>query len=315
MALTIRYQTAHTPLTIVSDHKDIPEDATVVWYDFNDPDDRDNELLKQQFDFNYLEVDDAIHGVPRVKYKAYDDYQYIVFHAILSDNYKPNALNIFLKDSILITYHHNTIQSLNQVAEHLSKDFESDLDGADIVIHILDMMVDDYFDIVNDIEEKVYNFEGQHVDDRHSNSVMDNVFQLRSDLIKVKRVLFPMREVVDTIKREGKLIVDSKHNMYIQHVDDHLIKQSNAIHSAQEMTNEIRENFESYSSFRMNNIMQVLTLVSVIFSPLTFIAGIYGMNFTNMPELNLKYGYFLCLAVMLVIAIALILYFKRKKWF
>ena len=121
--------------------------------------------------------------------------------------------------------------------------------------------------------------------------IMDNVFQIKSDLIKIKRVLFPMQELVNTIKTEGNLIVDSKHSMHIQHIDDHLIKQNNIIRTSQEMANEIRENFESYSSFRMNSIMQVLTLVSVIFSPLTFIAGVYGMNFEYMPELKWQYSY------------------------
>ena len=141
---------------------------------------------------------------------------------------------------------------------------------------------------------------------------MDNVFQIKSDLIKIKRVLFPMQELVNTIKTEGNLIVDSKHSMYIQHIDDHLIKQNNIIRTSQEMANEIRENFESYSSFRMNSIMQVLTLVSVIFSPLTFIAGVYGMNFEYMPELKWQYSYPICMIVMLIIAIALIIFFKRK---
>ena len=105
-----------------------------------------------------------------------------------------------------------------------------------------------------------------------------------------------MQELIDTMKQNGDLIIDNKHSLYIQHIDDHLIKQRNIIRTAQEMTNEIRENFESYTSFRMNSIMQVLTLVSVIFSPLTFIAGIYGMNFVNMPALHLHYGYYICLA-------------------
>lgn len=141
---------------------------------------------------------------------------------------------------------------------------------------------------------------------------MDNVFQIKSDLIKIKRVLFPMQELVNTIKTEGNLIVDSKHSMYIQHIDDHLIKQNNIIRTSQEMANEIRENFESYSSFRMNSIMQVLTLVSVIFSPLTFIAGVYGMNFEYMPELKWQYSYPICMIVMLIIAIALIIFSKEK---
>lgn len=315
MSITIRYQTPHTSLTTVPDIADVPKDATIVWYDFEDATAKENDFLRENFDFNYLEIDDTITGVPRVKYKAYDDYQYIVFHSINSDDYSPRALNVFLKNNVLVTYHHKHFSSLMKVAKWNAYHHDGELDCADIVIHILDMMVDKYFDFVYDIEEKVYNFEDKHVDDALSKKVMDNVFKLRSDLIKIKRVMFPMQELVETIKSEGNLIVDSKHSMYIQHIDDHLIKQSNIIRTSQEMTNEIRENYESYSSFRMNSIMQILTLVSVIFSPLTFIAGVYGMNFDNMPELRWHYSYYICLVVMLVIAIALIIFFRRKRWF
>lgn len=315
MSITIRYQTPHTSLTTVPDIADVPKDATIVWYDFEDATTKENDFLRENFDFNYLEIDDTITGVPRVKYKAYDDYQYIVFHSINSDDYSPRALNVFLKNNVLVTYHHKHFSSLMKVAKWNAYHHDGELDCADIVIHILDMMVDKYFDFVYDIEEKVYNFEDKHVDDALSKKVMDNVFKLRSDLIKIKRVMFPMQELVETIKSEGNLIVDSKHSMYIQHIDDHLIKQSNIIRTSQEMTNEIRENYESYSSFRMNSIMQILTLVSVIFSPLTFIAGVYGMNFDNMPELRWHYSYYICLVVMLVIAIALIIFFRKKRWF
>ena len=315
MTMTIRYQTASQPLTEVSRIEDVPSEATIVWYDFEDATEKENEFLRNHFDFNYLEIDDAINGIPRAKYKAYEDYQYIVFHSILTHDYAAIALNVFLQGNTLVTYHHKRFESLKKVVQDNQKHHVSDLDCADIVIHILDSMVDKYFNFVYDIEDKVYTFEDRHVDDRYSKSVMDNVFQLRSDLIKIKRVLFPMQELVDTIKSEGKLIIDTKHSMYIQHIDDHLIKQRNVIRTSQEMTNEIRENYEYYTSFRMNNIMQILTLVSVIFSPLTFIAGIYGMNFAYMPELNWHYGYFICLFVMLIISIILIIFFKRKKWF
>ena len=315
MTMIIRYQTTNQSLTQVDTVKDIPQDATIVWFDFEKASSEENDYLIDNFNFNYLELEDAISGVPRVKYKAYKDYQYMVFHSMYKDDFSPIALNVFVNDKVLVTYHHEHFESLNKVAEMNSKNQDPDLDCADIVIHILDMMVDKYFDFVYTIEEKVYNFEDAHVDDTHIKKVMDNVFKLRSDLIKIKRVLFPMQELVNTIKTEGNLIVDSKHSMYIQHIDDHLIKQNNITRTSQEMTNEIRENFESYSSFRMNSIMQVLTLVSVIFSPLTFIAGVYGMNFEYMPELKWHYSYPICMLVMLIIAVALIIFFKRKKWF
>ncbi|MDU3140059.1 MAG: magnesium/cobalt transporter CorA [Staphylococcus lugdunensis] len=315
MTMIIRYQTKDEPLTQVEQISDVPNNATIVWLDFEDATSKENDFLIENYNFNYLELEDAIKGVPRVKYKSYDDYQYMVFHSMHKDNFTPIALNVFLDGKTLITYHQHHFESLMEVVKMNARKHDPDLDCADIVIHILDMMVDKYFDFVYDIEEKVYNFEDKHVDDALSKKVMDNVFKLRSDLIKIKRVMFPMQELVETIKSEGNLIVDSKHSMYIQHIDDHLIKQSNIIRTSQEMTNEIRENYESYSSFRMNSIMQILTLVSVIFSPLTFIAGVYGMNFDNMPELRWHYSYYICLVVMLVIAIALIIFFRKKRWF
>ncbi|HDP5854104.1 TPA: magnesium/cobalt transporter CorA [Staphylococcus aureus] len=315
MALTIRYQTTYEPFKVVDDIKEIPKDATIVWYDFDEPNEQENEWFKAHFNFNDLEVDDAINGMPRAKYKSYKDYQYLVFHSIMGSNYSPIALNIFIQDNVLVTYHHQTLESLNKVVYKYMNTLDAELDCADVVILILDMMVDKYFNFVYALEDSVYHFEDRHVDDRFNKMVMDSVFKLRSDLIKVKRVLFPMQELIDTIKQNGDLIIDNKHSLYIQHIDDHLIKQRNIIRTAQEMTNEIRENFESYTSFRMNSIMQVLTLVSVIFSPLTFIAGIYGMNFVNMPALHLHYGYYICLVVMFVIAVVLIIFFRRKKCF
>ena len=311
MTLTVRYQSLTQPLTEVANVRDVPKDATIVWYDFENASERENDFLRNNFNFNYLEIDDAITGIPRVKYKEYKAYQYMIFHSIIDSDYSPIALNVFLQDKILVTYHHKPFRSLKRVAKYNAENHDADLDCADIVIHILDSMVDKYFDFVYGIEDKVYNFEARHVDDRYK-SVMENVFQLRSDLIKIKRVMFPMQEVVDTIKSEGNIIKDAKHSMYIQHIDDHLIKQRSVIRTAQEMTNEIRENYESFTSFRMNSIMQILTLVSVIFSPLTFIAGVYGMNFDYMPELKWHYAYFVCLGVMLVITIILIIFSKGK---
>lgn len=242
MTMIIRYQTTKQSLTQVDSVKDIPQDATIVWFDFEKATSEENDYLIDHFNFNYLELEDAISGVPRVKYKAYKEYQYMVFHSMYKDDFSPISLNVFVNEKVLVTYHHKHFESLYKVAEMNSKKHDPELDCADIVIHILDMMVDKYFDFVYTIEDKVYNFEDAHVDDTHSKKVMDNVFKLRSDLIKIKRVLFPMQELVNTIKTEGNLIVDSKHSMYIQHIDDHLIKQNNIIRTSQEMTNEIREN-------------------------------------------------------------------------
>ncbi|TXO69481.1 CorA family divalent cation transporter, partial [Staphylococcus aureus] len=110
MVLTIRYQTTYEPFKVVDDIKEIPKDATIVWYDFDEPNEQENEWFKAHFNFNVLEVDDAINGMPRAKYKSYKDYQYLVFHSIMGSNYSPIALNIFIQDNVLVTYHHQTLE-------------------------------------------------------------------------------------------------------------------------------------------------------------------------------------------------------------
>ena len=224
-----------------------------------------------------------MNGTPRAKFKAYDTYQYMVLHSIDVETYAPRALNIFTKGRVLVTYHHHEIESVTQVLKDLQST-ERDLDNQQVALHLLDDMV-------------------------------DRVFQLRSTMIKLKRIVYPMRELVDTVIRDADFSDTERKQLYIQHVNDHLIKQRNILQLAQEMTDEIRANYESYTSFKMNSVMQVLTLVSVIFLPLTLITGIYGMNFAYMPELKWHYSYFVVLGVMLLIAVGFVIYFKKKKWF
>ncbi|MCD8900119.1 magnesium/cobalt transporter CorA [Staphylococcus gallinarum] len=314
MSMTIKYQTAKQRLQQVDQIETIPKDATLIWCDFTEPTAADNEILQSYFNFNKLEIDDTVNGTPRAKYKAYDTYQYIVFHSVTHDN-TIKALNLFIKDNMLITYHHKPFAILSDVEQLITEHFQPDLDTSDLVLHILDKMVDSYFKPITEIEDKVYAFEDHQVDESTNKTVMDKVYKIRSQIIQIKRIIYPMRELVDDLKESHILLVDNKNHMYIQHIDDHLIKQVNILKIAQEMTNEIRDNYSSYTSYKMNSVMQVLTLVSVIFLPLTLVTGIYGMNFTNMPELKWHYGYYMVLCLMLFISIACIIYFKRKKWF
>lgn len=315
MALTIKYQIEDHPLQQVEDEQSLPEEASFVWYDYENATEYENYQLMNDFNFNKLEIDDTVNGTPRAKYKNYASYKYIVVHSLCDTNYSPTAINFFIKDNILVTYHHAQEQVINDINADLSDKTTDRLTVSSVMLYILDKLVDNYFDYIYDIEEKVYDFEDKHVNDTTSKVIMDNVFKLRSDIIKLKRIVFPMHELIVTLKDSKELFKSHKDHLYIQHIEDHIIKQENSIKTSEEMTNEIRENYVSYSSYKMNNIMQILTLVSVIFSPLTLITGIYGMNFKYMPELYWHYSYFVVLLIMLIIAIICIWYFKKKKWF
>lgn len=315
MSVSIYYQTKEQPLTSIKHAEDIPSDATIIWYDLNEPTEEESDYLLKHFEFNPLEMDDTIHANPRAKYKAYENYQNIVFHTISPREYEIEVLNIFIKDNVLITYHHRNIREVNTVNKQVKNHFDKNLDCEDIVLFILDHIVDNYFYYVEDISDKVFMFEDEHGRDRTNKYMMDHIFDLRSDIIKLNRVIMPMKEVIDTLQNESRLVQDKRHKMYIQHIIDHIAKEESMLQTAQDITREIRDNFESYTTFRMNKVMQILTIVSVIFMPLTLIAGIYGMNFQNMPELKWHYGYYAVLLLMLVISLGCIWYFKRKNMF
>ncbi|MDG0819171.1 magnesium/cobalt transporter CorA [Staphylococcus equorum] len=315
MSVTIKYQTSKESLSQVNHFKEIPESATFIWCDFNNPSDEENEMLQSYFNFNQLEIDDTINGTPRAKYKIYNTYQYIAFHSVDSQYTGDKVLNLYNKDNMLITYHHKHFEVLQEVEQYISSHYESDLDASDVILYILDKVVDTYFELIYDIENKVYELEDRETHGSSTKEIMDDVFKIRSKIIKLKRIIYPMRELVDNMKESSQLLVDDKNHMYIQHIDDHMIKQENIINLSQEMTEEIRDNYSSYSYYKMNSIMQILTLVSVVFLPLTLITGIYGMNFSNIAELQWHYGYYIVLVIMLAISIGSIFYFKKEKWF
>ncbi|WP_152655663.1 magnesium/cobalt transporter CorA [Oceanobacillus sp. CFH 90083] len=316
MPISIHYQTASKEWKQVESDAAIPGDALFIWYDFVQSSTEESELLASRFHFDPLAIEDTIKTVSRPKLKEYPGYLFLVCHLVNAKDYRARAINIFMKDNILVTYHQDDLDKLGNIREAIHKRYPSQpVTPADVALIILDFIVDSYFEYVYHIEDDVFSFEDRHVNDTADNKLMEDVFQIRSVLIKIKRVIMPMQELIQHIKEETAFTETKKQRLYLHHIEDHIIKQINIIKSAQEMTGDIRDNYDSLSSYRLNHIMKVLTLVSVIFLPLSLITGIYGMNFRHMPELQWDDGYMAVLIVMLVISIGLIIYFKLKKWF
>ncbi|GGP12026.1 magnesium/cobalt transporter CorA [Oceanobacillus neutriphilus] len=316
MPIFIHYQTASKEWKQAENITSVPGDALFIWYDFVNATSEESKLLASKFHFNTLAIEDTVKTVSRPKFKEYQDYQFLVYHLINPKDYRAQAINLFMKGHILVTYHQDRLKRLGNIEGAIQKRYPSQLvTPADIAFIILDFIVDSYFEYVYHIEDEVFSFEDRHVNDATDNKLMEDVFQIRSVIIKIKRVTMPMQELIQHVKDETSFIQSKKQKMYIHHIEDHIIKQIHIIKSAQEMTGDIRDNYDSLNSYRLNNVMKILTLVSVIFLPLTLITGIYGMNFRNMPELQWDFGYFAVLAVMLLISIVLIIYFKFKKWF
>ncbi|MGK0554160.1 magnesium/cobalt transporter CorA [Macrococcus capreoli] len=317
MALSIMYQ-HENKLERAATIEDLPKDASFIWFDFEGADEEESALFKQHFNINGLTIEDVIHSNSRPKYKNYSDYEYLVYQKIEPDTFEAETINVLLKDNVFITYHAEDIEATDEIdalAKELEEKTPDNLTPRVAAMMLLDKIVDFYTETVETIESKVISFEKRHAKDKHQHTIMDDIFDLRSKLIRIKGIIIPMSELVDELERNKPLIQTDDDRHYIHHIQDHMIKQKNLIRNAQELTDEIRSNYESYNNYKMNRVMQILTLVSTVFLPLTLIAGIYGMNFEYMPELKWKYGYFTVLIVMAVMLVVSLVYFKKKKWY
>ncbi|UXV31821.1 magnesium/cobalt transporter CorA [Mammaliicoccus sciuri] len=295
--------------------KDISEEKKWIWVDLNEPTKEESEILVDYFDFHPLSVEDATQVQQRPKFKQYDDYQFIVFHALDLKTLESEEVDIFIGDDFIVTFHRERYEEIDTIKRKLFNETIEINEPKDILLHILDDIVDNYFPFIYDIEDKVFNFEDRHNLDITTKTLIDDTFDLREELLIIKRTVQPMKDLVYRM-REGKVLhLNEQQFLFITHINDHLMKQMEMVDSSREMTSDIRDNYISLNSFKMNNIMKILTIYSVVFMPLTLIAGIYGMNFTNMPELEWHDGYYIVLVIMAVIAIIMLIVFKKKRWF
>lgn len=187
--------------------------------------------------------------------------------------------------------------------------------GTDYLVYrLIDTVVDNYFIIIERIEERVEDLEEfitADTDDDHTRAIQ----HLKREIITLKRALLPLREAVSGLEKGVTDLVHQDNEKYFRDVYDHLIQIADNLETNREVLSGLMDMQMANMSNRMNQVMKVLTVIATIFIPLTFIAGIYGMNFDNMPELHFKYGYFVVWGVMLVVFIMMLFYFRRKKWF
>jgi magnesium transporter len=174
--------------------------------------------------------------------------------------------------------------------------------------------VDNYFVIIERIEEKVEDLEDAitaDTDEDHTRTIQ----HIKREIITLKRALLPLREAVSGLEKGVTDLVDPVNMKYFRDVYDHLIQIADNLENNREVLSGLMDMQMANMSNRMNQVMKVLTVIATIFIPLTFIAGIYGMNFDYMPELHFKHGYFVVWAVMVAVFIAMLAFFRRKKWF
>ncbi|MDN7240218.1 magnesium/cobalt transporter CorA [Planococcus sp. N028] len=286
------------------------------WADFNMPTDEETSLLGSFFHFHPLAIEDCIHSLQRPKLEHYENLSFLVFHTLNQKTLEALEVDLFIAENFTVSFHYEDLNEINYVWDYFQRSTSNDrLKPVEVAYKIMDKVVDSFFPIMDEMEDHLLGIENSGEERLAGNMIIQKTFEIRKDLLKLRQTVLPTRDLVYRILESKRFIIQEQKRAYFQDIHDHLIKLSQIIESNRELTSDIRDNYISMNSFRMNNIMKTLTVITTIFMPLTFLAGIYGMNFTNMPELNWDAGYYVILFIMLLIGISMFIWFKYKGWF
>jgi magnesium transporter len=186
--------------------------------------------------------------------------------------------------------------------------------GADYLAYaLMDAIIDNYFIVLERQGDRIEDIEDELIKDPTPRTVK-KVYNIKRELIYLRKVIWPLRELISQVQKEATKLVRKETRLYFRDLYDHIIQLLDTVETYREMTTGMLDLYISTMSNKMNEIMKVLTIIATIFMPLTFIAGIYGMNFKHMPELDWYVGYPLALFIMGAVSIGMLLYFRKKKW-
>ncbi len=286
------------------------------WVDFDVPSVEETTQL-EQMGFHPLAIKDCLHLLQRPRLHYFEGYTFYVLQALDTKSFNPQEIDLFVGKKFIVTFHYQKHEFIDEIWSRLKRDPDFSAKGPSFIAYkIMDKLVDSYFPIAQDLEDRIIALEKKSRNKhRRLQALLNEVFAIRGRLLSLLRTIWPMRDLLYRILNSSHLSLTDEEHRHYSDIYYHLEKLSSMIESSREMTADIRDSYLSVYSHRTNSIMMTLTVITTIFMPLTFIAGIYGMNFENMPELKWKYGYFMVLGLMGIIAFLMGLWFRKKGWF
>lgn len=304
--------------------EDLPEllqdKSAVIWVDMESPTAADERVLLDVFHFHPLTVEDCRENRHYPKIEEFNDYIYFIVHGVTAntspDRFNTIELDGFLGPNYVITYHHDMFRSINNVKQLLRTTPIACQRGSAFLLHqILDQVVDFYSPVLDDFDDRIDKLE----DDiftlrRPNNQILSEIMDLKRSVLRLRRISGKQMDILHRMSRGEFALIPEDMRPFYRDVYDHLVRVVDLAESYRDLISGSLEAYLSVVSNRLNEIMKVLTIFSAVMLPLTFIAGVYGMNFDNMPELHSRYGYYAAWAIMLVVAVAMLLFFKRRGW-
>ena len=277
------------------------------------------ESIGEQFGLHPLILEDIAHTAQRPKMEDYEDHLFVVLKMLSylepAGELEAEQVSIVLSNNLVISFQERQGDVFDSVRERIrTAKGRIRKTGADYLVYsLMDAVVDNYFVICEKMGEKIEPVHETLVGNP-SPKVLHKVHLLKSEVLSLRKSVWPLREVVSGLERAEVPFFKKETRLYLRDVYDHTIQVIDTIETSRDMIAGMVDLYLSSVSNKMNEVMKVLTIIATIFIPLSFVAGLYGMNFDRMPELHWAWGYPAALFVMFSIAAGMLLYFRRKGW-
>ena len=277
------------------------------------------ERLGAHYNLHPLILEDILNTAERPKIEDYGDYLFLVLKVFVRNGQpeeKMHQVSLVLGPNVVITFQEKETGVFDGLKDRIRKG-KGRLRklGADYLAYaVLDGIVDSYFGVLEKLGEEIELVEDELVADP-KREILHRIHGLKREMIYLRKSAWPLREVINGMERLETPLVKATTDVYLRDVYDHIVQIIDTMETSRDILSGMLETYLSSVSNRMNEVMKVLTIIATIFIPLTFIVGVYGMNFKFMPELEWRWGYFLVWGIIAAVGITMVVFFKRKKWF
>ena len=295
------------------------DDDTVKWIKINGF--KNVEILKKIgkcFNLHPLVLEDILNTNQRPKVEDYKDYLYIVlklFDVSENDRMVTKQVSLILEKNLVISFQDDDDPIFNLIIKRAEREGSPIRNrGTDYLLYsLIDTVIDSYFLDLERVEDEIEDIEENLIENTDP-EFLKKIHSIKMDIIILKKVIWPLREMLSTLGSHEYFLINKSTDYYLRDVYDHSIQIFDTLESLRDRISEMLDIYLSSTSNKLNEIVRVLTVISTIFVPLTFIVGLYGMNFQNMPELQHPLGYPAVLTVILIVALSMLVYFRKKKW-
>lgn len=277
------------------------------------------EKIGNHYSLHPLTMEDILNTDQRPKMDDYEDYIFVVlkmfFYIEEHHELMAEQVSLIFRPGLVISFQEKEGDVFEPIRERMrNKKSKIIRHGSDYLAYaLIDAIVDHYFVILERVGERIEYLQEQLIVEPN-NQTLHDVHQLKREMIFLRKSAWPLREIVNKMEREESSLIQESTVIYLRDVYDHIMQVIDTLETFREMVSGMIDLYLTSISNRMNEVMKVLTIIATIFIPLTFIAGVYGMNFHYMPELDWHWAYYAVLIFMAVIGAAMIVYFRRKKW-